>query len=122
MFYTNWYHYCITRSDGTWFIIQNDNAAACDDCPNLTSLMMILVAWSLARLVQNGIWVGGILQTIPRDLPRGIVTNCAERRYQVLLAVFSLVPIMLHGGWHGEHCRDDAKSKIPARACSVQFN
>ena len=29
---------------------------------------------------------------LPVNLAMGIVTNCAEKRYQVLLAVFSLVP------------------------------
>ena len=49
------------------------------------------------------------------NIRSAIVTSRAEKRYQVLLAVFSLVPIMLRGGWHGEHRRDDARSPAPAR-------
>ena len=44
-----------------------------------------------------------------------IVTSRAEKHYQVLLAMFSGVPIMLRDGWHGEHRRDDARSPAPAR-------
>ena len=49
------------------------------------------------------------------NIPSATLTSGAEKRYQVLLAVFSLVPIMLRGGWHGEHRRDDARSPAPAR-------
>ena len=48
------------------------------------------------------------------NIPSAIVTSRAEKRYQVLLAMFSWVPIMHRGGWHGEHRRDDARSPAPA--------
>ena len=50
----------------------------------------------------------------PVNVPTQIETSRAGKRYQVLLAVFSLIPIMLRGGWHGEHRQDDARSPAPA--------